>query len=78
MGTKWIKRSTHKKFVGGKTKANIKIRDTNGKLLVDNEDITITWKEYLEVLYQSEEIPSLNNENDSDNQSETILREEFN
>lgn len=31
--------NTIKKFVSGKTKANSKIREINGNLLLDNEDI---------------------------------------
>ncbi|KAL4083941.1 hypothetical protein QTP88_029258 [Uroleucon formosanum] len=70
--------NTIKKFVSNKTKVNNKIRDENGNLLIDNEDIANRWKQYLEVLYQGEEITSLHNESNPDNEGAPILREEFN
>ncbi|VVC38014.1 Endonuclease/exonuclease/phosphatase [Cinara cedri] len=70
--------NTIKKFVSRKTKANIKIRDINGNLLLDNEDIVYVWKQYLEILYQGVEIISPNTENTSDMQGVTILIEEVN
>lgn len=54
------------------------MRDEKGNLLIDNEDIARRWKQYLEVLYQGEEIPNLNNESNPDNEGAPILREEFN
>jgi len=45
---------------------------------MDNEDIASRWKQYFEVLYQGEEITSLNNESDPDMQGAVILKEEFN
>jgi len=70
--------NTIKKFASGKTKANSKIRDTNRNLLIDNEDIANRWKQYLEVLFECQEITSLNNESNLDNEGSIILREEFN
>jgi len=70
--------NTIKKFVSSKTKVNSKIRDENGNLLIDNEDIASRWKQYLEVLYQGEEITSLHNESNPNNEGAPILREEFN
>lgn len=52
----------------GKTKANSEIRETNGNLLIDNEDIANRWKQNLQVLYQSEEITSLKNKCNPDNE----------
>lgn len=54
------------------------MRDEKGNLLIDNEDIARRWKQYLEVLYQGEEITSLSNESNPDNEDAPILREEFN
>jgi hypothetical protein len=59
-------------------KKKLIIRDTNGNLLIDNEDIASRWKQYLEVLYQDEETTNINNENNPDNEGAPILREEFN
>ncbi|KAL4107862.1 hypothetical protein QTP88_018144 [Uroleucon formosanum] len=70
--------NTIKKFVSSKTKVNSKIRDENGNLLIDNEDIASRWKQYLELLYYDEEITSLHNESNPDNEGAPILREEFN
>lgn len=69
--------NTIKKFVSGKTNVNSKIRDENGNLLIDNEDIACRWKQYLEVLYQGEKITSLHNESSPDNEGAPILKEEF-
>lgn len=67
-----------KTFVSGKTKVISKIRDENGNLLIDNEDMASRWKHFLEVLYQGEEITSLHNESNPDNEGAPIPREEFN
>jgi uncharacterized protein YuzB (UPF0349 family) len=67
-----------KKFVSNKTKVNNKIRYENGNLLIDNENIANRWKQYLEVLYQGEEITSLHNKSNPDYEGAPILREEFN
>jgi hypothetical protein len=58
-----------KKFFGGKTKLNRKIRDMDGNLILVNEKIATRWKKYLEVLYQEGETANFNNNPDMQWQS---------
>lgn len=44
-----------KKFFRGKMKLNSKIRDIDGNLILDNDEIATQWKQYLQVLYQEGE-----------------------
>jgi hypothetical protein len=65
-------------FVISKTIINSIIRDENGNLIIDNDEIVSRWKQYFEVLYQGENIASLHNESNPDNEGAPILREKFN
>ncbi|VVC40060.1 Reverse transcriptase domain [Cinara cedri] len=47
-------------------KANTKIRCINGNLLLDNEDVVCRWSQYIEILYQGNEIKCPNNTNNPD------------
>ncbi|VVC33883.1 Hypothetical protein CINCED_3A000978 [Cinara cedri] len=62
-------------FVGKRKRNCTNIRDKNGKLLVDDENIIKRWKEYIEELYEGEKLEEITT--DEEETKLPILKSEF-
>lgn len=67
-----------KHFFGEKRSKGNHIRDKNGTLILDDEDIAARWRDYLEELYgETNPIMEMNTKTSPDEQGEIILYSEF-
>ncbi|XP_050431417.1 uncharacterized protein LOC126839986 [Adelges cooleyi] len=69
---------TIKSFLKTNKTRNNNIKDKNGKLLLDTREVVNRWREYLEELYQGNELQDINEETNECSYGAPLLRSEFN